>query len=262
MDAARGPRLSNGRYMIAVKVSDIHCQPNKCLFMKTQILAHVSLKMIALMCGFSFFANVSFAQKKKFWKHLNVEINYGLNVNFFVRSYDELSGPAGSIYLLKKNLLGTITGADLKFTLNKMSGIGLAYSRSINKGTKFFQGNINGVEILVEDFQLRHVNGFYQAYYERNFSQKIPFLKFHAGILYARMSQQELVFDNWDNRISVQERNFKNSYLEEAGVFGGIEYSKLIDTKFEIGIKVRAYYLATANTFEAITLTPTLQYLF
>ena len=84
-DAARGLRLSNGRYMIAVKVSDIHCQPNKCLFMKTQILAHVSLKMIALMCGFSFFANVSFAQKKKFWKHLNVEINYGLNVNFFVK---------------------------------------------------------------------------------------------------------------------------------------------------------------------------------
>ena len=143
-----------------------------------------------------------------------------------------------------------------------MSSIGLAYSRSINKGTKTFQGSIDRVLVLVEDFQLRHVNSFYQAYYERSFSQRIPFFKFHAGIIYARMNQQELVFENWDNLISIQERNFKNSYLEEAGVFGGIQYSKLIDSKFELGIKLRAYYLATANTFEAITITPTLLYRF
>ena len=230
--------------------------------MKKLELVYTNLKMIAFICGFSFLVNFSFAQKKNLMKLLNIEINYGLNANFFVRSYDELGGPAGSIYLLKKNLLGTVTGVESKFALNEMSGIGVAYSRSINKGTKIFRGTINGVVVLVEDFQLRHVNGFYQAYYERNFSQKIPFMKFHAGILYARMSQQEIVFENWDNRISIQERNFKNSYLEEAGVFGGIQYSKLIDSKFEIGIKLRAYYLATVNTFEAITLTPTLLYHF
>ncbi len=222
----------------------------------------MKLKLAVFIIGFSFFVNVSFAQNRKFWSRFNVEVNYGLNANFFVRDYDEFGGPAGSIYLLKKNLLGTIAGVDLKFALNKMSSIGLAYSRSVNKGTKTFQGRINGVLVLVEDFQLRHVNNFYKAYYERNFSKKIPFLKFHAGIVYAQMNQQELVFDNWDNRISIQERNFRNSYLEEAGFFGGFQYSKLIDTKFEIGIRVRAYYLATADIFEAITFTSTLLYRF
>jgi len=45
-------------------------------------------------------------------------------------------------------------------------------------------------------------------------------------------------------------------------VFGGIQFSKKIDTNFEAGIKLRGYFLVTAGTFEAITLTPTLAYIF
>lgn len=35
-------------------------------------------------------------------KKFAVQINYGLNGNFFVRSYDELGGPANKKYFYKK----------------------------------------------------------------------------------------------------------------------------------------------------------------
>lgn len=192
----------------------------------------------------------------------SIEANYGLNGNFFVRSYDEVGGPFNKTYLYKKKFLGTIGGLDIKYALNKRSSIAIAYSRSINKGTKNFNGFVDNVQIIVEDFQLRHINNFYQACYERDFFKESPSFKYHVGIVYARMNQQEIMIENWDNRVVIQERNFKNSYLEEAGIFAGFQYSKKIDTKFELGIKVRGYYLISANTFEAITLTPTLSYRF
>ena len=60
----------------------------------------------------------------------------------------------------------------------------------------------------------------------------------------------------------IDERNSKNSGLAEGGVFVGIGYSKKIDTKFELGLKSRVYYLVSVQTLEAITLTPTLSYRF
>lgn len=60
--------------------------------------------------------------------------------------------------------------------------------------------------------------------------------------------------------VMVSESNRGNGYAEEGGVVAGLEYSRPIDTRLRLGIKVRGYYLASVSTFEMLTLTPTLTY--
>ena len=169
-----------------------------------------------------------------------------------------------SQYFLKKNFLGTAMGAELKFKLNTSSSLLFGYTRTFNKDEKDFTGSLNGVDIYIQDFNLRHINDFYLLAYERRFKKSNPSFTYHLGLLYATMHQQEIELENFYNGpvVIIQERNLKSFGLNEAGFFGGVEYSKKIDTKFEAGIRIRGYYLATANTFEAITLTPTLRYFF
>lgn len=192
----------------------------------------------------------------------SIEAIYGLNGNFFVRSYDELGGPVPKTYLYKKNFLGSISGIELKYKISKKSSLGLAFSRSSNAGTKNYNGNFNGVNVIISDFQIRHIENFYQFYYERNLSEKYPQFKYHLGLVYARMQQQEISLENLSNTITFQQRNYKNSRLEEGGLFFGVQYSKKIDSRFELGIKSRIYYLISVQTLEALTLTPTLTYTF
>ena len=82
------------------------------------------------------------------------------------------------------------------------------------------------------------------------------------GKFYLRSIQQEVEIGNFANYILFDERKYKNNKLEEGGVFTGFHYSKPIDTKFELGIKTRVYYLISTGSFEAVTLTPTLTYFF
>ena len=86
--------------------------------------------------------------------------------------------------------------------------------------------------------------------------------KYHFGLVLAKMNQQEIMIENYDNLIAIDERNFKNSKLQEGGVFGGIHFQKKIDTNFEFGLRIRAYYLISVNALESITFTPTLSYSF
>lgn len=193
---------------------------------------------------------------------LSLDVNYGLNGNFFVRSYDELGDPPNKTYLYKKNFLGTVGGFELKYHLNNNSSLVAGYSRSTNKGEKNYTGNINGVNVLITDFNIRHDNDFYQLAYERRFKKSIPLFKYHIGVVLATMHQQEISIENFDNQVIIDERNFKNSRLQEAGIFGGFHFQKKIDSKLELGIRVRGYYLISVQTFEALTLTPTLTYTF
>ncbi len=205
---------------------------------------------------------VVFAVKAQTSGKFSLEINYGLNSNFFVGSYNEVGGPQNKTFLYNKDLLGTVSGLELKYHLNNHSSLFAAYSRSVNKGEKNYSGNINGVDVFIIDFNIRHHNDFYQVGYERTFKKTLPFLTYHFGLVYARMQQQEIGIENFANLILIDERNSKNSNLEEGGVFAGVHFQKKVDTKFELGLKLRAYYLISVSTFEALTLTPTLTYNF
>lgn len=192
----------------------------------------------------------------------SLEVNYGLNGNFFVRSYDETGGPQNKTYLYKKNFLGTIGGIELKYHFKNHSALVAGFARSTNKGEKNYAGQIGGTTILINDFNIRHTNSFYQLAYERRFKKNKPEFSWQLGAVLASMNQQEISIENFSNQVTIDERSFKNSKLQELGVFAGIQFQQKIDTKIDLGLRIRGYYLVSVQTFEAITLTPTLTFKF
>jgi hypothetical protein len=216
------------------------------------------MKHLFLSISLSLVFSLLFAQKSK----LSLEIDYGIQGNFFVRSYDEIGGPSPKTYFYNKHFLGSIGGIELKYKLNQRSGIGIAYARSVNSRQINYNGSFNTINLYISDFKISHTDIFDQFYYERALLKKVPAFKCQVGLFYLRMNQQEIDLSNFSNTISFEERNYKNNKLEEGGAFFGIHYSKKIDSKFELGIKSRVYYLISTNEFEAITLTPTLSYSF
>ncbi len=207
--------------------------------------------LIILLCPF-----VLLCQKK-----FSLEANYGLNGNFFVRSYDQESRnvPGLAEFFYKKSFIGTIGGIELKYKTGKNSNIGIGYARSVNSRAIDFSPTQN-IPVFADNFTIRHINNFYQLFYEKRVKVKSDELTFGLGIFYLRPLQQEVDISIFG--VGLDERSFKNSRLEEGGFFAGFQYSKQIDTRFRLGIRSRLYYTASTNEFEAITLTPTLSYQF
>ena len=216
-----------------------------------------SMKLIIFLLSLcSISAN---AQKKS---KFSLEVNYGAQANFFFEGYDELGGPTNYINFYKKNTFGSIGGVELKYHFNKMASFGIAYSNAVNTRIINYVNRVNSVTVAIEDFSIKHQTEYYHLFYERKFSKKTPQFKYHFGLFYSRYQQQEVTISRTTNSSSFEQRNFNNSKLEEGGAFVGIHYSKMIDTKFELGIRSRVYYLISTNEIETISLTPTLTYHF
>lgn len=138
----------------------------------------------------------------------------------------------------------------------------MGYDRSINKGQKSFLGVVNGVNVAINDFAIRHIDNFFQLVYSHSLVRTVPKLRLQVGTVLLTSSQQEIALESFSNLIELDERNYKNSRLMEGGILMGVQYAKRIDTKFDLGIKSRVYYLISTSSFEAVTLTPTLTYHF
>jgi hypothetical protein len=193
----------------------------------------------------------SFAQHKY---KLSVEANYGLQGNFFVRSYDEYA-PGGVKRFLNKNFVGTIGGVELKYNTSEHASLNLAYSQSVNKREINFN---NGSGDIVSHFNIRHINNFFQLSYETIVSKNAKWFRVNAGVYYLRSRQQEI--DASQRDLSIEERDYKSNGLEEGGVFLGLNLTKKIDTKLDLGLRSNVYFTVSTGAFEAVTLTPTLTY--
>ena len=62
---------------------------------------------------------------------LSIEASYGLQGNFFVRSYEELGRPDGTAFL-NKNFIGSIGGLEMNYQVTKMALISIGYAQSTN----------------------------------------------------------------------------------------------------------------------------------
>lgn len=201
-----------------------------------------------------------------------IEADFGANANFFVRSYDEVYTPGGvaPLYLYKKNMIGTAGGVELKYGISKRAAFIMAYTRTVNSKRRSGGVLLPEFQLLINDFNLRHINNLFMLGYDRPLLKNSSALRFNVGALYLTSQQQEIEAYNlptgeankYTLAIKVQDRNKKNSGIEEAGVFAGLSYQKTIGDKFDLGIKTRGYYLISAGTFEGITLTPFLLYRF
>lgn len=192
----------------------------------------------------------------------SIEGNYGLQRNFFVTSYDESPNSFSQTSFYKKAPIGTMGGIELKYRVGKRSALTLGYAGSVNSRTVSYRNTINGVAVGIADFKITHKNRFFQFGYEYALQKKNPSLFAEAGLFYVRPFQQEVDISQSRRVILFEERNFNNSKLEEGGIFIGFTYMKKIDTKFQLGIKSRLYYLVSTNSLEALTLTPVLSYRF
>lgn len=219
------------------------------------------MKKLALFIILFGISTITICQTKN--NRFAMEINYGLNGNFFVNSYDEVNnGPTNHTYFYNKNFLGTVAGIELSYNFNSYKSIFLGFSNSSNRGKKNYSGNFKGVDISIRDFHIFHQDQFYQLGYDGKLFKKKLNLRFNVGLLYLQSQIQTIGLENFDNFIEIDESNQRNSNSNEAGFFGGLSYSKKIDTKFDLGLKAKIYYLASVSSFEAITLTPTLSYHF
>lgn len=189
----------------------------------------------------------------------SISINAGANGNFVSNTFNEQSGPGGHQYFYNKRFIGSAVGLSSSLRISNKLSVLLDYSRLCNTGRKSYAGSLNGVDISIRDFRLRDMEHIYAVGVAwsplRNFAME-------SGICLDYMSDQQILLEAADNAVTVDERNFKNSRLTEAGMFLGIHLTKQVDTKFKIGLKVRGYYLVSSANFEAITITPTLVYTF
>ena len=192
----------------------------------------------------------------------SLQVNYGLTGNFFVRGYNEAYSPSYyHKYFYKKDFIGSVAGVYADYHISPKSFLLLEYNRSVNSAKKNHYNDANGTEIIIIDFKLRYINNSFHLGYGYDIKMKNFFLKPELGLVVTYNSDQDITIEDF-NSIRIDESNFKNSNSVEGGVFFGLACAKKIDTKFDIGIKTKIYYLISINYLEFVTLTPTLTYHF
>ncbi len=230
----------------------IHNFTHRLVFMPADLIYILMKTIISLLLFTSLMLSAKAQSKNK----ISIEANYGLNGNFFVTNYPE-NAPPPVINFYKKKFIGSASGVELKYHINSNSSINFGFSHSLNKNQVNYN---NGLNTSIVDFNITHNNYFYQLAYQHSLSKEIKNFRWDVGLFYLRMRQQEI--DASPSGTLFEERNFKNSKLEEGGVFIGLQFSKKIDTKLDLGIKGKFYYTVSTGSPEAIMLTPTLTYHF
>lgn len=193
---------------------------------------------------------------------VSMQANYGINGNFFVRSYDEQGGPDNKTYFYKKDFIGTTGGVSLSFHVSNKSSLFVEYSRTMNSGKKDYFGQIENTAIDIRDFKIRYHNNFFQLGYSYGKQISASSFTLDAGLFLQTFSDQKIAIENWDRYVSIAEATYSTSNSMEGGIFFGGGYSINIDTKVSLGIRTRGYFAISTGIFEAITITPVLRYRF
>lgn len=189
-------------------------------------------------------------------RRLGVQVHYGAVGNFFASSFRDTPYELQNV-----RFLGTAGGAELSYRVGQRGAVALGYTRSVNMDFKRIPYETAWGTTPTVDFRLRYINNAFQAVYERSVASN---LRVHAGLLYLTTASQSAYYQGQTSygapAFAISESNRSNGYAEEAGVVAGLEYSRPIDTRLRLGLKVRGYYLLSVTTFEMLTLTPTLTY--
>ena len=190
---------------------------------------------------------------------VELEINYGFSYNPSADYFFETNNPPFGYTFYDKSTAGKISGAEIRLPISKTMSFGLAFNHSIHsRRVNFMPQNI---PIYVQDFRIRNFYNFYQFVIQKNFARKNHIFSVTTGLYYQRVAWQNIEASIFG--LSLRERNFENSGLEDAGAFLGFQYSKKIDTHFYLGIKSRIYSTISAGaSIDGITLAPALTYRF
>lgn len=214
------------------------------------------LIIILISCS----SSLLLAQKQTENSNLSLSIGYGPAYSFFVK-YEQPPEdvPPGFLDFYDKNRIGSFLTFGVHWLFNSKNNLELHYSKQVHVGKKNFDGMILNIPVNIKDFKLRHTNHFFEFNYSRSIFSKDSWILIGGYLLYPE--QQEIaIFPN--GFVEIEERNHKNSNLQEGGLMAGMRYNKAISGNFQLGIELKAYFTASAGYFETISLTPTLSYSF
>lgn len=211
-------------------------------------------------------SNVCMGQGEIKSQQFSVSLLIGPQYNYFVASQNYGAGfppIPGYQQFFKKNSIGWYAGLDATYRIGEQSrfglGIGLAENRKeVNYSARY-------TDVALVDWHISHRTHLLQIMYERDWSKKCRWFAYDVGLFYMRFNLQEIEIGDFpsNNRFfGFEERNYKNSGLEEGGVFLGFHLSKPIDNHVQIGLRSRTYYLLSTQSFEMTTITPTITYYF
>lgn len=200
---------------------------------------------------------IAFSQSKE---KLFLGIGYGAAYSFFVH-YEQPPDqvPPGFLAFYNKNRIGSISSLNLGYCISPKNCLAITYSRQMHVGRKNFAANVAGARLFMIDFKLRHTNNFFELSYSRSLSKKGDFWA-SVGVYVLNPEQQEI--DLFGNKITIEERNDKNSNLQEGGFVGGIKWRGKLSEHFFGGFEAKVYFTASIGTFETISITPILSYCF
>lgn len=212
---------------------------------------------LAVCCFILFYSLNVYSQKtvenKKKDKFF-ITTGYGLAGSFFVRSYDEFAPIPRYKTFYKKNFVGVAQ--------NIAIGINLEKNYQIRIGLNFqnFTRKIKSKDTLSDltinlDHTIHHRDYMWFAGVNKNFEIKKHIFSPGLGIYYLRSKQEEveIYFPSYFADI---ERDFKNSRLNEGGVYTEFSYEYKFQPKVNLGIKTQFYYTLSTWEAESITLFP------
>lgn len=216
-------------------------QPMKILYLITYLL-----------CTIPAFSQVSDQPNKK--SKFFISAGYGLAGSFFVRSYYEFAPIQQYKTFYKKNFVGVAqniaVGINLKNNYTLKAGVHFQhFTRKVNSSD-----TLNGVIVLF-DHTIHHRDYMFFAGLNKSFTNSKHIFSPGLGLYYIRPQQEDVeIYDPYF--VTNIERNYKNSRLEEGGVYAELEYEYKFQPKVHLGIKTQFYYTVSTGESESVTLYP------
>lgn len=220
---------------------------------------HLLTSLMMIFC----ISNAQWDQGSKF----DLAIGYGVAGSFFVRSYDESVIYPEDVKSYRKNFIGSNTSFDAGLHFKKGYALRLGFNRQHFSKQIFYDGFLDQWEFQL-DRKIYHIDKIFSISLEKRVElYKAPKqLSRHLlipgmGVYYIRSNQNEI-----DIRYSIKvytdvERNYKNSKLEEAGIFISAGYEYTIQPKVSIGINSRFNFTVSTGEPESFSITPYVRFL-
>lgn len=179
----------------------------------------------------------------------DLSAGFGSAGSFFVRSYSE-NEVSSQTSFLKKNFLGKTWHIELSRPLGSRFEIAAGYSFQEFKKKAQYKDNL--VQL---DHTIHHINHIGDISARRKFDRRRHMVMAGLGIYYIRPVQEEITISR-SGAVLIQDRNYKNSNLEEAGALAEGTYEYKFESRVHLGIRCRFFYTVSAGEAESIALYP------
>lgn len=198
----------------------------------------------------------------------DLSLGYGAAGSFFVRSYDEKVIYPDDVKIYRKDFIGSNMSLDAGMHLKNGYALRLGFNRQQFSRKITYNGNFDLWKFEL-DRKIYHIDNFFSLFIDKRWTMQYKngerlrhSLLAGSGIYYLRSNQHEIDIQYSRREYIDVGRNYRNSKLEEAGIFITMGYEYLYQPKVSIGINGRFNYTVSTGEPESISLTPYIKILF